>query len=347
MVCVPRHARSVMAAGVLGVCVLLFAAGKAEADPSLASRRVQAEELIDAIRALDEDVGAAAERVNGSSVELGRLRAQVADARSELGRVEALHSEARSRVAARVRQLYVGGGFGSVEEVILGARSLSEVLDRLELAERVAHQDAVLVREAVVLRERAVARLAEFEVARGRQAVVVGQRARERRSILEKLTARAQLLASVQTEIARLEEEERARQAVFRRQADESIAALPASSGSRVAAIAMRYLGVPYKWGSASPSEGLDCSGLVLRVYAELGVELPHYAAAQYELGIPVERSALQPGDLVFFRDLEHVGIYIGDAYFIHAPRTGDVVKIAMLTDAYYVQQWVGARRFL
>ena len=82
-------------------------------------------------------------------------------------------------------------------------------------------------------------------------------------------------------------------------------------------------------------------------MYAELGVELPHYAAAQYELGIPVERSALQPGDLVFFRDLEHVGIYIGDAYFIHAPRTGDVVKIAMLTDAYYVQQWVGARRFL
>ena len=61
-----------MAAGVLGVCVLLFAAGKAEADPSLASRRVQAEELIDAIRALDEDVGAAAERVNGASVELGR-----------------------------------------------------------------------------------------------------------------------------------------------------------------------------------------------------------------------------------------------------------------------------------
>ena len=159
------------------------------------------------------------------------LRAQVADARSELGRVEALHSEARSRVAARVRQLYVGGGFGSVEEVILGARSLSEVLDRLELAERVAHQDAVLVREAVVLRERAVARLAEFEVARGRQAVVVGQRARERRSILEKLTARAQLLASVQTEIARLEEEERARQAVFRRQADESVAALPAVPG--------------------------------------------------------------------------------------------------------------------
>jgi cell wall-associated NlpC family hydrolase len=109
----------------------------------------------------------------------------------------------------------------------------------------------------------------------------------------------------------------------------------------------MRYLGVPYKWGSATPERGLDCSGLVLRVYAELGVELPHYAAAQYELGARVDRLALEPGDLVFFRDLEHVGIYIGDDYFIHAPRTGDVVKIALLSDPYYVRQWVGARRLL
>ncbi len=329
------------------VSVSLMPVGRAAADPSLATRRVQAESLIETVRALDERVGAAAERLNGARLELGKLRARAVEARAEFESSEALYLEARSRVAARVRQLYVDGGFGSAEEVILGARSLSEVLDRIELAERVGRQDRMLVREAADSREDALARLAEVNAVRNRQALLVRGLIRERQAILEALKRRAAVLASLQTEIARLEAEEQARQATFRHGVDEAVAAMPSSNGSRVAAITMRYLGVPYKWGSATPARGLDCSGLVLRVYAELGVELPHYAAAQYEIGMPVERTALQPGDLVFFRDLEHVGIYIGNDYFIHAPRTGDVVKIALLTDPYYVQQWFGARRIL
>jgi cell wall-associated NlpC family hydrolase len=341
------RARLVLVVGLGTVCVLLMSAGRAVADPSLASRRAQAEALMETIRALDEDVGAAAERLNGARLELRRVRLRADEAGAELERSEALYSQARSRVAARLRQLYVEGGFGSAEEVILGARSLAEVLDRIELAQRVARHDSMLVREAVSRREEAAAQLAEVSVVRERQALVVRELAHERQSILKALTARAALLSSLQGEIARLEAEEQARQAALRRGVDETVGALPASAGSRVAAIAMRYLGVPYKWGSATPERGLDCSGLVLRVYAELGVELPHYAAAQYELGARVDRLALEPGDLVFFRDLEHVGIYIGDDYFIHAPRTGDVVKIALLSDPYYVRQWVGARRLL
>jgi cell wall-associated NlpC family hydrolase len=108
------------------------------------------------------------------------------------------------------------------------------------------------------------------------------------------------------------------------------------------ATIALRYLGVPYLWGGESP-KGFDCSGLVAYVYAQLGITLPHYAAAQYQLGVAVPRDLLQPGDLVFFDGLDHVGIYIGGGQFVHAPHTGDVVKITTL--AAYGGSYVGARR--
>jgi cell wall-associated NlpC family hydrolase len=117
----------------------------------------------------------------------------------------------------------------------------------------------------------------------------------------------------------------------------------PAGAGHPEAAtIALHYLGVPYVWGGASP-DGFDCSGLVMYVYAQIGIALPHFAAAQYGMGTPVARSDLQPGDLVFFDGLNHVGIYIGGGQLVHAPQTGDVVKISSLSD--FGDSYVGARR--
>ena len=104
----------------------------------------------------------------------------------------------------------------------------------------------------------------------------------------------------------------------------------------RAVGIAEQYLGVPYVWGGASPS-GFDCSGLVMYVYAQLGVSLPHYTVAQYDYpnAVSVSRTQLEPGDLVFFAGLGHVGIYIGGGQFIHAPHTGDVVAIDSLSGWY------------
>ncbi len=114
--------------------------------------------------------------------------------------------------------------------------------------------------------------------------------------------------------------------------------------GVRAAAIAERYLGVPYVWGGASPS-GFDCSGLVMYVYAQLGVHLPHFAAAQYRDGRHVRVDGLRPGDLVFFDDLNHVGIYVGGGRFIHAPHTGDHVRISSLAGGWYAEHYDGATR--
>ena len=118
----------------------------------------------------------------------------------------------------------------------------------------------------------------------------------------------------------------------------------PARYGG-VVGIAMQYLGVPYKWGGASPSGGLDCSGFTMYVFAQVGVSLPHYTGAQWAMGTAVSKSDLQAGDLVFFNGLGHMGIYIGGGNFIHAPRTGDVVKISSLSQDWYARTYMGARR--
>jgi cell wall-associated NlpC family hydrolase len=117
----------------------------------------------------------------------------------------------------------------------------------------------------------------------------------------------------------------------------------PPSKYGGVVGIAMQYLGTPYVYGGASPA-GFDCSGFVMYVFAQIGVSLPHNAAAQYGYGMPVSRDQLQPGDLVFFNGLGHDGIYIGGGQFIHSPHTGDVVKISSIS-GWYSSTWVGARR--
>jgi cell wall-associated NlpC family hydrolase len=110
------------------------------------------------------------------------------------------------------------------------------------------------------------------------------------------------------------------------------------------AQLALAYLGVPYLWGGASPS-GFDCSGLVTYVFAQLGISLPHFAAAQWDFGVPVTVGQLQPGDLVFFDALDHVGIYLGNDEFIDAPNTGAFVRIDTLGESWYASHYVGARR--
>jgi cell wall-associated NlpC family hydrolase len=105
--------------------------------------------------------------------------------------------------------------------------------------------------------------------------------------------------------------------------------------GPQAVAIAKRYLGIPYVWGGATPTGGFDCSGLTMYVYRQLGITLDHYAAWQFLEGARIPPEQLQPGDLVFFHQQAdgpgHVGIYVGDGKMLHAPHTGDVVRISSI----------------
>lgn len=113
---------------------------------------------------------------------------------------------------------------------------------------------------------------------------------------------------------------------------------------SKTVSLVKRFIGVPYVWGGESAA-GFDCSGLVKYVYKLAGISMPHNAAQQYKYGVPVTRDELKPGDLVFFDQLRHNGIYVGDGRFVHAGRTGGNVGVSRLDDSWFKIRWVGARR--
>jgi cell wall-associated NlpC family hydrolase len=116
--------------------------------------------------------------------------------------------------------------------------------------------------------------------------------------------------------------------------------------GERAAAIAVREVGVPYRWGGASPA-GFDCSGLVYWAYGRLGIELPHSSYALYDQGRQVARSRMKRGDLLFFSGLGHVGIYIGRGRMVHAPHSGTRVQVVSLRRSSYGARLVGIRRIV
>jgi len=120
------------------------------------------------------------------------------------------------------------------------------------------------------------------------------------------------------------------------------------AKGEAAVQLALQFQGVPYVWGGATPS-GFDCSGLLMYVYAQLGIPLTHYSGAQFHEGAPVASDRLLPGDIVFFhpssRGPQHEGLYIGNGQFVHAPHTGDFVKVSTLSDPAYALSYAGAVR--
>ncbi|HQZ01827.1 MAG TPA: C40 family peptidase [Thauera sp.] len=115
---------------------------------------------------------------------------------------------------------------------------------------------------------------------------------------------------------------------------------------------ALEYLGVRYRLGGTSPDTGLDCSGLVLNVFRNaIGFDLPRTAAEMSRLGDKIGRQDLKPGDLVFFntmrRAFSHVGIYLGNGKFVHAPSSGGKVRVEAISTTYWSKRFNGARRLV
>ena len=124
------------------------------------------------------------------------------------------------------------------------------------------------------------------------------------------------------------------------------------STSSRIKTVLQRaftLLGTPYRWGGTSPEGGFDCSGLVGYVFRTIGIDLPRVSRSMANEGTAVtDRTALTEGDLVFFGKrgrVDHVGIYIGEGKFVHAPRTGRDVTVSSMDSGYWSQKYLQARR--
>jgi cell wall-associated NlpC family hydrolase len=359
---------------------LLLAVGPASADPSISSKQAQAQEVLAKVQQLYSDQERAAEAYNYAGEQLKQIDADLKVNGKHLVAAKKSLGHAQQAIATRLRELYVKGDGDSTLEVLLGSSSLEDVVTRLDAIQRVSHQDSKILHEVRLYRKEVLESRDRLQDARAKQADLVAQRAEEKRSIEGQIGEQNQLLASIKDQIKQLKIEEAQRQAELKAQAlarleAQRIAAQQAqaeaaaasttgtpvadtevptgaappdgSLASQVVSIAMQYLGVPYVWGGSSPSTGFDCSGFVMYVYAQIGISLPHHAASQYGYGVPVSQEELAPGDLVFFDGLGHEGMYIGGGQFIHAPHTGDVVKISSLYEDWYGSTYVGARRIL
>jgi peptidoglycan DL-endopeptidase CwlO len=305
-------------------------------------------EAADLVATRSHDLEVVTEQFNEARERLRAGEEAAARAADELRAAEEQLATARDRVRIVARGAFTGDRLPTLT-ALLTAGSPEDVLDRVGTLQAIAdHNNGVLggAQEATEDAERA--RTSAEQAATEAQALVD-------RVAAQKADLDAQI-ARFQAEYDRLvAEEERAARAAAERQAAELAAAAPAGGapapsradtpapaepvaapgpgGAARTAVdtAMAQRGDPYVWAAAGPN-AFDCSGLVQYAYAAAGVSLPHSSRMQSQMGTPVARSALQPGDLVFFYSpVSHVGIYIGNGQMVHASTYGQPVKVASI----------------
>jgi cell wall-associated NlpC family hydrolase len=305
-------------------------------DPnSLSGLAAQARAVEARIARINDQVEIAVEAYNVARWQLDQINIELADARVTLARTQAALSYQQAILGGRVTDVYKSGSY-SIVDAILSSGNIGDVEAQVEFLHRLSQQDQLttdrvgqLVANVTVL-ERSIE-------ARRQQALALAQSAEEKRLVVEDKLAQLQSVSvGIDARIqAILDHQRQFASADSARLAQLARISLEHAQGSpaQIAAVreAMRYLGVDYVWGGASPS-GFDCSGLVMYVFAGFGVDLPHFAAWQAQAGLPVALGGLQPGDLLFWgAPIHHVGIYVADGLFIEAPHTGDVVKVSSL----------------
>jgi cell wall-associated NlpC family hydrolase len=338
--------------------VLVITAAPAQASPASAKkarlREVQAKLDIAGVQ-----VSKAVEDYNQAQSRLKATQARIAENQRLLKAATHKLDLANQQLTARARDLYKAPPSGIVDAVF-SARSFDDLVAQFDLMQRLGNSDVDTVKAVAAYRQdikdRHMALRADAKVA----ARLVEKRASEKSRIValeSQLRAQSQGLRS---QIKRLQEQQQAAAAAAVAAANAaSAAAAQTSSGGgngtslpavdpggpghpEVVAIAQHYLGIPYKWGGASPSQGFDCSGLVMYVYAQIGIQLSHGATDQQHASRPVPLNALQPGDLVFYGNASysyHVAIYVGGDRIIEAARTGTPVRYGVVGSA-----WIGGR---
>jgi len=333
------------------VCVLtvllLAGAGRAAAGPTVIMATKQPTTLPELQRAadkvqrqvdrLDDQLEVVVEDWNGARARLDGLNAGLAAIRLELERRQSELDQRQAVLSQHLAWMYKLGDLGLLD-ALLGSGSLTDAEARVQFFKRLNERDRQLRDEYVGLLTDVRTLEQAAEKKRDQARIVQQQVDAERAAIEDKLAERQAILDGLDGKIRKILDA-RARAAALAagdlgRAALAQIGKIQGTAAQiGVVRDALKFLGVPYVWGGASPS-GFDCSGLVLYVYARYGVRFPHFAAWQAQMGTAVSVSQLQPADLVFFGDpIHHVVIYAGNGLVVQAPHTGDVVKVSRLSD--------------
>ena len=361
---------------LVAVPIALVSAVSSRATP-IDQKKEEARQVIQRIQELNYNLSAADEKINKANYDLEQVLSQQKTNRFELTVAKQNLVRSQAMIAKRLVSLYTQGETSSLQ-VLIDATSLTDVIRQGDNADALASVDKRVIEQVKTYKAAIIEHAKQLAHQKDAVARILAERRAQRQSIADQLAERQRLLTSIHTDIQHLEAQEAARAAAAARAAQAAIAAaqarqvlsvqtsvvgasatLPSDSGSssgggvipsspygsRAVSVAMQYLGVPYVWGGSSPG-GFDCSGLVMYSYAQIGVSLPRVTYSMWNVGVPVPFDQLEPGDLVFFHSLGHMGMYIGGGQYINAPYTGANVRIEALA-GYHLSSYDGARRIL
>jgi cell wall-associated NlpC family hydrolase len=312
-----------------------------------AKRQARLEELKAQLDQLDREAEIASESQNQAQERLDQLKSQLATSQADLGKAQAAYQVQEDLLANRAADIYRNGGNSTIE-VVLGSRSLPDFFRRLEFLGVIGEADANLAEQLQAQRDSLKTTADDLAYQQQQAEAMQFDLEARKRELQLRIADRQAMLTSAQSDLLSMLDVEAARRAKDEAALFQSIVKGVTDKGVTVTPggpveTALAYHGIPYVWGGATPA-GFDCSGLVLYVFAQHGVTLPHYSGSQFLLGQKVDKSQLLPGDVVFFGSpIHHVGIYIGGGYVEHAPHTGDFVKISTLDS---MAGYAGARRY-
>ncbi len=327
------------------VCIMLMGAVPAYAAPTLTDKRGEASRIKAQVDALDDKVEIAAEAYNEADDRHDAIIAKMGRTQADLDKANARIGVLQTQLTVRASSMYRSGPAGFIE-VLLGAEDFAEFATTWDLLRDMNERDALGVADLKETRAKAERYKKDLADQEAESKKVVNLMASKKKAIEKQLAQRKSMLSGLENEVAALEAEAEARarasaaQAVSRSaRASKSERSFPPptqAARGEVVSIAKQYLGAPYRWGASGPNS-FDCSGFTMFVYRQVGVSLPHSSRAQIGSGQRVSKSDLEPGDLVFFGSpIHHVGIYVGGGMYIHAPSTGDVVKISSMSRGGY-----------
>ncbi len=358
-----RTPTSLLIAGL--VAVTLVWAPTAVADPgdlgdptgptSLSDATAQAQALRAEVERLEHQVERAAEDHSAATERLGAVISAEIAADAELEAARSSGQVQRGEAARRARALYMSGGNAGMMATLLNGSlldsgDLGDVLASLRAVRIIVAVDAAEVDGADVQLETAVASSEAVQDLRAQRHALEAQAAEAATTAEESLAAHAGLLAETDAAVVALAfGQRRQEEADALARAGVTVAALgalpsaaaPNQAADRAVQAADEVLGSPYRWGAVGPGT-FDCSGLTSWAYRQAGVSIPRTSRAQYAALPKVPLDQLAPGDLVFWAhgsdpsSIHHVGIYVGEGRMVHAPRTGDVVKVSALWGGIY-----------